>query len=187
MINTYDTLESVVREAYAGVVWTHKIHEKQADIYIKRFNWIENASIFITAITSCSIIAVIFTDPVWVKGVSAFLSFCAIAITCYSKSYNFYKLFILHKATANKLLAVRERYKMLLTEIKLQNDSVDQLIYEHKKLVEETMVIYSNAPSTTDEAVERAGVALKVMEDNTFSENEIDSFLPPSLRRCKHE
>ena len=33
MIDNYKTLEDVVRDSYAGVVWSHKIQEKQSDIY----------------------------------------------------------------------------------------------------------------------------------------------------------
>ena len=32
----YEILLDVVRQSYASVVWTHKIQEKQADIYSER-------------------------------------------------------------------------------------------------------------------------------------------------------
>ena len=72
---------------------------------------------------------------------------------------------------------------MLLTEIRLQNDSVENLLKRYNELVKETDTIYLEAPSTTDEAVDRASEALKIKKDNTFSDDEIDSFLPISLRR----
>lgn len=45
MNNTEDTREykillDVVRQSYASVVWTHKIQEKQADIYSERKNFL---------------------------------------------------------------------------------------------------------------------------------------------------
>ena len=72
---------------------------------------------------------------------------------------------------------------MLLTEIKLQSDSVANLLSKYDDLVKETDAIYLEAPSTTDEAVDRASEALKIKKDNTLSDEEIDSFLPISLRR----
>lgn len=72
---------------------------------------------------------------------------------------------------------------MLLTEIKLQSDSVENLLSRYNELVKETDSIYLEAPSTTEEAVDKASEALKIKKDNTFSDEEIDSFLPSSLRR----
>lgn len=37
MIENYKMLEDVVRDSYASVVWSHKIQEKQADIYAEKF------------------------------------------------------------------------------------------------------------------------------------------------------
>ena len=39
-----------------------------------------------------------------------------------------------------------------------------------------------SAPSTTQKAVDRATEALKVDKEYTYTEEEIDNFLPPALR-----
>ena len=49
---------------------------------------------------------------------------------------------------------------------------------EMKYIVKKTNEIYLEAPRTSDKAVERARVALEVKKDNTFSDEEIDLFLP---------
>ncbi|EHW92744.1 hypothetical protein ECDEC11A_1805 [Escherichia coli DEC11A] len=43
--------------------------------------------------------------------------------------------------------------------------------------------MYSGSPSTTFEAYKKAQDALKNKEDLTFSEEEIDAFLPKELKR----
>lgn len=183
MIENYRVLEDVVRDSYSGVVWSHKIQEKQSDIYAERFKVMETINIGAASLTSVGIIALIFTDPLWLKLISALISFATVYITAYFKSFDLQKLVASHKATANKLISIRDKYKVLLTEIKLQSDSVENLLIKYNQLVKETDAIYLEAPSTTDEAVERASEALKVKKDNTFSNEEIDSFLPISLRR----
>ena len=35
-------LEDVARNLFANVVWTHKIQEKQAEIYEHRFKWLSD-------------------------------------------------------------------------------------------------------------------------------------------------
>lgn len=183
MIDNYAVLEDVVRDSYSGVVWSHKIQEKQSDIYSEKFKKMETINIGAASLTSVGIVAMIFTDPIWLKLISALISFATIYISAYFKSFDLQKLIASHKATANKLIAVRDQYKVLLTKIKLQNDSVENLLKRYNELVEETDDIYLDAPNTTDEAVDRASKSLKIKKDNTFSDEEIDSFLPRSLRR----
>ena len=62
-------------------------------------------------------------------------------------------------------------------------DSVEILLARYKELVEKTDAIYLEAPTTTDKAVVKASKALKIKKDNTFTDEEIDSLLPLSLRR----
>lgn len=183
MIENYKMLEDVVRDSYASVVWSHKIQEKQADIYAKKFKKMETVNIGAASLTSVGIVALIFTDPLWLKLVSALISFATVYITAYFKSFDLQKFITSHKAAANKLIAVRDQYKVLLTEIKLKVDSVENLLARYKELVEKTDAIYLEAPTTTDEAVGKASKALKIKKDNTFTDAEIDSFLPLSLRR----
>lgn len=176
-------LENVVRDSYSSVVWSHKIQEKQSDIYAEKFKMLETVNIGAASLTSVGIIAMIFTDPLWLKLVSALVSFVTVFITAYYKSFDLQKLVSSHKSTANKLIAIRDQYKVLLTEIKLQSDSVEKLLTKYKELVKETDAIYLEAPTTTDKAVNRAREALKIKKDNSFTDDEIDSFLPVSLRR----
>jgi hypothetical protein len=129
------------------------------------------------------VVAMIFTDPLWLKLVSAVISFATVFITAYYKSFDLQKMTSAHKGTANKLIGVRDQYKILLLKIKMKQAPVETLIDEYEKLVAKTDEIYSDAPSTSDKAVERASEALKVKKDNSFSEGEIDSFLPESLSR----
>lgn len=183
MIDNYKTLEDVVRDSYASVVWSHKIQEKQSDIYAEKYKTMEIINIGTASLTSVGIVTMIFSDPLWLKLISALISFATVYITAYFKSFNLQKFIISHKTTANKLIAVRDQYKVLLTEIKLQNDSVENLLIRYKELVEKTNAIYLEAPTTTDKAVNKASEALKINKDNTFTDDEIDSFLPASLRR----
>lgn len=185
MIDNYRVLEDIVKVSYGGVVWSHKIQEKQSDIYAKKYKRMETVNIGAASLTSVGIVAMIFTDPLWLKLVSALISFATVYITAYYKSFDLHKLIVSHKATANKLIAVRDQYKVLLTKIRLQSDSVENLLLSYEGLVKEADAIYLEAPSTTDNAVDRAREALKVKLDNSFSTEEIDSFLPDSLRRKK--
>ena len=60
LLGQYQVLLDVVRQQYASVVWTHKIQEKQADIYFKRYNCLETVNIIFASATSCGIVSTIF-------------------------------------------------------------------------------------------------------------------------------
>lgn len=183
MIADYKKLEDSVRNSYGSVVWSHKIQEKQADIYSNKYKILETISIATASLTSAGIIAIIFVDPFWLKLISAFVSFAAFFVSAYVRSFDLQKSISLHKTTANKLIVVRDQYKLLLLAIKLKKDNVVNLYKEYELLVKRTDEIYAEAPNTTEKAVEQARVALNIKKDNTFSDEEIDSFLPESLRR----
>lgn len=136
MIDDYKTLEDTVRDSYSSVVLSHKIQEKQADIYAEKFKKMETVNIWAASLTSVGIVALIFTDPLWLKLVSALISFATVYITAYFKSFDLQKFIASHKAAANKLIVVRDQYKVLLTEIKLKADSVENLLARYKELKE---------------------------------------------------
>lgn len=90
-----------------------------------------------------------------------------------------------HRFCAKKLWLVREKYINLITDIS------DNLINPNKAkeirdaLMLETCAIYDQAPATDGKAYQAAREALKIGQEMTFSDKEIDDFLPMSLRKIK--
>ena len=187
MKDNYQMLESVVRDSYASIVWSHKIQEKQSDIYSDMYKGLETAKILLSAITSGGIIALIFTNTFWLKLITAMISVITVFINGYFKSFDLQKSISTHKQTANRLIIVRDQYKVLLTKIKMRSESAEHLLLEYQKLIEESDNIYLEAPSTTSKAVDKASKALKITKDNTFLDDEIDSFLPRGLKRDNYD
>lgn len=187
MKDNYQMLESVVRDSYASIVWSHKIQEKQSDIYSDMYKRLETAKILLSAITSGGIIALIFTNTFWLKLITATISVITVFINGYFKSFDLQKSISTHKQTANRLIIVRDQYKVLLTKIKMRSESAEDLLLEYQKLIEESDNIYLEAPSTTSKAVDKASKALKITKDNTFLDDEIDSFLPRGLKKDNYD
>ena len=88
MNNEYQMLLDEVRQNYASVVWTHKIQEKQADIYHEKYAKLETVNILVASVTSCGIVSTIFCDNIWAKIIAAVLSFITLTITAYFKSFD---------------------------------------------------------------------------------------------------
>lgn len=49
--------EDRFRQLYWRIIWTHKIHEKQADIYSAERKWVDYSAMALTAISGCGILA----------------------------------------------------------------------------------------------------------------------------------
>ena len=64
------------------------------------------------------------------------------------------------------------------------NPNESEVLYEkYEQAVKQLHKVYAEAPNTSDKAEELAGKALKETKDNTFFDEEIDSYLPISLRK----
>ena len=179
----YVALEDLVRTRYASVAWTHKIQEKQAEIYDKRYRILATVNIFAASITSAGIFSLIFTDQTWLKITSAVVSFVTIFISALLKSFDLQSMAKANKATATKLVELRDELQTLILKIKMREQPVCSLTDEFEALQKRVHVVYSDAPKTTDAAVKMAEEALKIYGDNTFTDKEIDMMLPDSLNR----
>ena len=93
-----------------------------------------------------------------------------------------------NKDTANKLLCIRDQLYLIILKIHMGCDSVNNLLTQYEDVLKELDIIYQSAPNTTNKAVKLARKALNVDKDNSFSEDEINAFLPDELRmEEKHE
>ena len=120
-------LENTVRASFAGVVWSHKIQEKQADIYRDKHKRLETMRITASGITSVGIASLIFINEMWIKIISAAVSLIVIVISAYFKSFNMQEMYAFHKKAANSLLIIRDKYQHLLMEIHIGNKGYNEL------------------------------------------------------------
>ncbi len=180
---SYATLEDVVRQNYATVVWTHKIQEKQGDLDQKKYHAMEVINIICALLTTAGVVGMFFESCIWVKLATALCSFATIFCGAYFKSFNVQETIEKHRIAAQKLLEIRNKMILLIAKIQLKNGRADELMKEYEILLNELHRIYETAPSTSNKAVDEATTALFDKQDYTFSDNEIDRFLPNDLRK----
>ena len=148
--------------------------------FAKRFVWDEfNRP---ASLTSAGIIALIFTDQLWIKIGSALLSFITLFVSAFFKSFELPQIGKRNKETANKLISVRDELELLILKLKTEAASTPDILAKYEELVRKADEIYLAAPNTTPKAVERARQALNIQNDNTYTDDEIDSLLPAELR-----
>lgn len=176
-------IESQIREIYGRVVYTHKTHEKCADVLKERSDYMKFAEIFLSAATTTSVLVVLFGDGKLFQLLAALFSTILLALTLYSKDFNLLAIAEKHKHSALNILEIREKLLSLLIDIRIGNIEIEILQQRRDELNEELINTYRGAPKTINKAYQIASKALKENEEFTFSDVEIDKFLPESLRR----
>ncbi|WP_239496851.1 SLATT domain-containing protein [Cronobacter sakazakii] len=176
-------LEGQLRECYGRVVYTHKTHEKCADILQRQLRFMKNAQLVILAITTGSFITTSIGDAKLGAIVGAILSAILLFLNSYLKNYDLGTIAQKHRQAAGEIWLIRERYLSLLTDLKMQVKNIEEILKERDALMLELSAIYTGAPSTNYKAYLMAQKALKELEDMTFSDEEIDKFLPAELKR----
>lgn len=177
--------EGQLRQIFASVVWTHKIQEKQADLYKKRYKLIETIKIISSTLTSSGIFSVLFVDGYWLKVVSAILSAFSLFVTIYCETYDLKMEASIHKKSALVLLRLRERIISILSDIKCNKISYEEIIVAKEEVYKSYFAICEESKDAEEKAVKLASANLKIRKDNTFNDDEIDSFLPIALRKKK--
>jgi hypothetical protein len=183
--NSRAVLEGQLRECYGRVVYSHKTHEKCADILLERWSRIKLAQIILSALTTAGFFGVVLGATEWGAIVGAVLSTALLALNSYVKNYDLGELAQKHKQAASDLWLIREKYLSLLVDLAMKERPLESLQKQRDELVDALHSIYSGAPSTTFEAYRKAQTALKKLEDMTFSDEEIDAFLPTELKRTR--
>lgn len=183
MEENYKLLESQIREIYGRVVYTHKTHEKCADVLKERSDFLKFAEILLSAATTTSILVVLFGDGKAFQIIAAIFSTALLGITLYSKDFNLLAIAEKHKQAALDILEAREKLLSLLVDIRIGNQEIQQLQNIRDELNEQLVNTYRGAPKTINKAYRIASKALQKNEEFTFSDEEIDKFLPENLRR----
>jgi hypothetical protein len=177
-------LESQLRECFGRCAYTHKTHEKMAERGSRRLRIMKWAQIALSALAAGGAIGVIFDRNSSVfPYATALLSVSLLIVNSYVKDLDPGKDAQLHREAASDIWNVRESYLSLLTDVRDPANSMTQLRQRRDELQALLHKIYKSAPHTDGKAYGQAQEALKHNEDLTFSDAEIDAFLPGPLKR----
>lgn len=175
----------VIRESFGRVVYSHKTHEKNAEIYSCRATTIKWVNIILTTLTSGTLISTIITNQNILIYISATLSALTLAFIIFQLSFNPETEAEKHRQIAKELWYVREKYVNLMADLLNQKISDETIVSRRDNLIEELKMIYKFSPITTTKSYRKAQKALKINEELTFSDEEIDQFLPQELKSKK--
>lgn len=172
----------IIRESFGRVAWTHKTHEKSAEIEEAKLKITKWWNIFLNGLTFLSFSAgLIFSEQKWLLCISILLSTVALCFTFYLLSFSPEKIAEGHRYIAKELWFMREKYVNLIADIMNERMNAQDIENKRDQLIKDLAILYKFAPQTSLEAYEKAGCALKKDAELTFSNEEINKFLPRDL------
>jgi hypothetical protein len=181
--NELAVLEAQIRECFGRVIYTHKTHSKMADRKVATLRKLKLAQIALSSMTASGAVSIIFSDQFALKIATALISLGTVTLTAYMKGFDPGAEAQKHRDAAAEIWPIRESYLSLLTDIVSGDQELDKLRERRDALQSSLAAIYKGAPHTNGDAYADAQVALKQNEEYTFSDDEIDSFLPSHLRK----
>lgn len=174
-----------VRESFGRVAYSHKTHEKQADICFVRHRWQQGVLITLTAASSTTFLVTVvglFGNSVVTSLATSSIALAVTWITLGAKTFKFADEADDHRRVASELWDVRESYISLIADLMSGTVSHTEARKRRTELQGKARTAYSDAPRTTSKAYTRAQDALKNKEELTFTSREIDCLLPEALR-----
>jgi hypothetical protein len=90
-----------------------------------------------------------------------------------------------HAACANRLWYVREKYRVLLSDLTDGAIEIEEARRRRDVLIQQLHGIYENVPPDDVVAYQAAAKAVGSADEGLLSDEEIDLFLPKSLQRAE--
>lgn len=178
-----DVQLQLIREAFGRIVYTHKTHEKERErltAYGVVAKWV---NIVLCGLTFSGIFVTVGTQEVGWLVASLILSALSAGFAVFQVSFEPLKAAEAHRAAAKTFLSLRNRYELLIADIADQTLTDDETLARRDSLASESNEAFALAPDTSSRSYRKAQQALKINEDLTFSDDEINAFLPPALHR----
>lgn len=174
-----------ILERFDKIIWTHKIHLCQADIYLAKQKTHNIILSWLSVLVSASAITNIFK---WLPEfvIVPLMALLSLTLTYFSTKYKTENLE--KKAAENEKFAaimhdMRNRYAGFLSDIKANLYTKEQISEKRAHLEQMENIIYSGiVPYTSSKAVTMASVALKNRQESTTTDEEISQMISTNLQ-----
>lgn len=177
---------AVIRQSFANTALGHKIQEVASDRKAHAATYFRYAEIFIVAIVLVLLVLQTqnLTNPIF-GYVGAGLTAVEILLLIIKQSFHFDEDVIAHKNAATAYLGLRDRYRLLITDIVNTSLTSKEIMRRRDGLLHEYQLITSLSLPTTSKDYTEALRRMKIEtdEENVWSDNQIDHLLPQDLRR----
>lgn len=182
MTNDRKRLLSIVRDFYGRVVYSHKTYEKDRELCTQKATRDKWINVILMALTTTGVIASIPLGTTWTTVVAALLAFISTGFAIYQISFTPELEIQRYRSASKELLLERDRLVLLIERIMDDSTNLEDLREDFQRVSERVHAIYASSPDTSSEAFKLASKGLKVDDELSFTDDEVDQFLPNPLR-----
>lgn len=181
---------SIIRQSFASSVFTHKVQEVAAEKQEHNVFVVKIANVaFVLAVLILLILQTTYPENLLFSYIGAGITVAEVIFLIIQLSFSFEQRVVMHKNSALKYMGLRDAYKCLIADI--MNEIPTQEIVTRRDLLQrEYQIISDLAPQTGGKEYTEAQKRLNKRgavqgEEFTWSDEEIDWFLPENLRLKK--
>lgn len=182
---------AIVRQSFAQTVFTHQVQEtasaekRKKVFYVKLMN-----VVFVAVVLVLLILQIRDSQNLLYSYLGAGITIAEVVFLIVQLTFDFENQSLLHKNAALKYMGLRDRYRLLITDIMNEKAPKSELISRRDSLQAEYQSISDLSPATSSKEFDAAQLALNKKgivkgEQFTWSDSEIDHFLPETLRLVK--
>lgn len=179
---------AIVRQSFAQTVFTHQVQEIAAADKRKKVFYVKLLNVLFVAIVLVLLVLQIKDSTNLIYSyLGAGITIAEVVFLIVQLTFDFENQSLLHKNAALKYMGLRDRYRLLITDIMNETGPKRELIARRNSLQEEYQSISDLSPATGSKEFGAAQSALNKKgivkgEQFTWSDKEIDHFLPEPLR-----
>jgi hypothetical protein len=162
-------------------VWTHKVHEVERELCSKTLKELNTWNIAIAGLTTVFAVVSASISPAWALIPTALLAATSVCLAIAQTTFDPAGKESQQRVAAKEMLWLREQLLLLIMDCHLSTAAIDKLQRCLESLARELTLAYKFMPNTSPEANKIAGERLNKGE-MTFSDAEIDKFLPEQFR-----
>lgn len=174
-----------ILERFNKIIWTHKIHLCQANIYLSKKKKQNQILLVFSVLVSASAITNIFKwlPEIVIVPLMAFLALTLTYFTTKYKAENLEKKAADSERFAAVMHDLRNKYAGFLSDIKAELYTKEQISKKRTELEHIENIVYSGlVPQTSKEAVDAASFALKNKQESTTTNEEILQMISDNLQ-----
>lgn len=159
--NSIEIIEKEIKKIYLKTTWSHKIHEKQSEICMRKHKRIETINLSLTSLTSCGLFTAIVSTNIIVNNILIFISVVVSLLNtffvAYAKKNNLLETESRkNKEIAREYLSLKLKIESVLNDISFGKIKEDTISNERDLIREQYIKIFKDSPQTTDLAVKKA-------------------------------
>ena len=177
------TLVDHLRLTFGHVIYTHRAHARLALTHARWSRGLQGAEALLVIATAATSMGFLQTgQPAYAmsSAITAILTLLTIVLRLVC---DFDASAVTHRMCAAHLWQLREQYRALLADLQDGSITLDMARERRDALMQRLHDLYENAPPFDRSVYEAARAALPSQHEGTLSDEEVDRFLPESMKK----